>query len=478
MKTYFQRTSLLTLLLLHAGLNAEPVESFKLETHAYVFKNSDFQAVQIPASTTANQSRAVAFRSPATAQFDRETLSLEGRQFSWNGGQNTPGQFKPITIPVVSVTPEHPVSLLSVVPVQYLEKDATGALQVREIPSDSPEAPHWRLTFTLKTRERKGDDLSLICEVDVASVSARESLPGVTLAVGKPVIARFNEKLDLKVVPEEWSAFVVRAPNESNYSLLTLVKIAPEPKPAATAATAKSGGPMTAQEFAEFATYYYLHPQPEMIARAIESLGPNGFLDDRGDQYDRSFLQRANTCVGFFAEIFAANPDRVADWRKVIERRGQDRQVRVWLREALKLSQSGSLLDRERDGPHSWEDTNRFFGAFFASSNPLYLRKLVDRLESVDGSSKSLYRAAIEAVMLFAYNGPHHPIVRETLQAAREQASPRTRELIDDVLTKNVAALQKEFRVEHAEVPSSNSTANDSNLNPWGIPVPPPPPLW
>ena len=196
MRTTFQTLSLVTLLLLQTITAAETMERFKLETHSYVFKNNDFQSVKLPDSATTHQ-RSVVFRSPSTAQFDRETLSLDGGRFAWNGGQLPPSQFRPIAIPAVVLVPGQPVSLLSVVPVQYFEKDANGTLQVREIPKDSPDAPHWRLTFALKTKVGQGDDLGLACEVDVASVSARESLPGVTLPVGKPVIARFNEKLDL-----------------------------------------------------------------------------------------------------------------------------------------------------------------------------------------------------------------------------------------------------------------------------------------
>jgi hypothetical protein len=462
MKTTFQTLSLLTLLLLQTVTAAETMESFKLETHSYVFKNNDFQSVKLPDSATTHP-RSIDFRSPSTAQFDRETLSLDGGRFAWNGGQLAPSQFRPIAIPAVMLVPGQPVSLLSVVPVQYFEKDANGTLQVREISKDSPDAPHWRLTFTLKTTTKQGDDLGLACEVDVASVSARESLPGVTLPVGKPVIARFNEKLDLKVVPDEWSAFVVRSPNESNYSLLTLLKIARAVKPVESV---KSSGPMTAKEFAQFATFYYLRPQPELIARAIESLGSNQFLDNVGRQDNRKFLQRAQTCVGFFAEIFASNPDRVAEWQTMIERRGQDRDVRHWLREALKLSRSGPLLERGRPGPDSLEMADQFMGAFFASGNRAYLQKLVDGLQSLDSARYSLSRAGAGSMMLLAYNAPHHPLVRQTLEEARTHAGPRTRELVDHLLTNDLAALRKEHRLSPSDLDDYNrflNTIDDTN---------------
>jgi hypothetical protein len=462
MKPTFQTLSLITLLLLQTVMAAETNESFKLETHSFVFKNSDFQSVKLPDSAITNQ-RSVVFRSPSVAQFDRETLSLEGGRFGWNGGQLPPTQFRPIAIPAVNLIPGQPVSLLSVVPVQYFEKDANGTLQVREIPKDSPDAPHWRLTFTLKTRVGQRGDVGLLCEVDVASVGSRESLPGVTLPVGKPVIARFNEKLDLEVVPEEWSAFIVRAPNESNYSLLTLLKIG---RAAKSADTGRSTKPMSAEEFSQFATFYYQQPQPEMISRAIESLGSNRFLNPQGRQDNRQFLRRVYTCVGFFAEIFGSRPDRVTEWQALIERKGQDRNVRTWLRTALKLSRSGSLLAPEREGVDSLEMADMFVGAFFASGNPAYLRKLVDRLESVGSGSNALSRAAAGSMMLLAYNAPHHPLVRQTLEEARTQAAPRTRELINDILTKNLDTLRKELRLAQFDEDASSYSRASGNHDP------------
>ncbi len=473
MRTYFQTASLITLLLLQTGLKAETVESFRLETHAYVFKNSDFHSVTIPGSTATGQTLAAMFRSPATAQFDRETLALDGGRFAWNGGQTPPDRFSQITIPAVVLVPGKPVSLLSVVPVQYFEKDANGTLQVREIPGDSPDAPHWRLTFTLKTRAEIGDDLSLACEVDVASVSTRESLPGVTLAVGKPVLARFNEKLDLKVLPDEWSAFVVRAPNESDYSLLTLLKIGPEPKPGETA---KSNRLMTAQEFAQFATYYYQHPQPELITQAIESLGPSKFLDT-GNRNSNRYDPRGDTCVGFFAAVFAANPERVAEWRKVIDQGGLDGRTRSWMRKALKLSRPGLIREPEL-APNDFDalgTSYTLWGAFFASGNPAYLKKVVNLLRFED---ERLFYAGANAMVSLAYNAPHHPLVHETLLAARAEEGPSTRELIDHLLNKDLEAIRQEARNMRLSFTYNSHGGNSDSLttNPWGILPPSDPP--
>jgi len=51
---------------------------------------------------------------------------------------------------------------------------------------------------------------------------------------------------------------------------------------------------------------YYLHPQPELIGNLIDALYPSGFLQKRAN---------INPVVGFFSEIFAANPNRLPEWQ-------------------------------------------------------------------------------------------------------------------------------------------------------------------
>ena len=92
-----------------------------------------------------------------------------------------------------------------------------------------------------------------------------------------------------------------------------------------------AGRLMTAAELDIFSASYYLHPRPELVAAAIEALGPSGFMKDR-----------ARVFVGFFAEIFAANPGQMVEWRRLIGR--QDQPTRGWLRYALNLSRPGAIL--------------------------------------------------------------------------------------------------------------------------------------
>ena len=116
----------------------------------------------------------------------------------------------------------------------------------------------------------------------------------------------------------------------------------PEPGPAPAPAAPR----MTPQELDEFATYYYRQPRPELIPAAIEALGSSGFLDpatrDLGSPRPNG---RFWVFVGFFAEVFAANPDRVEEWRRV---GAKDWATRDCLQAAAKFRPGNEAANRGR----------------------------------------------------------------------------------------------------------------------------------
>ncbi|HUG10195.1 MAG TPA: hypothetical protein VMM36_04240 [Opitutaceae bacterium] len=456
--------------------------SYTLETEIYVFRNSEVRATGISADSALGEDGGVVFQSPAVVQFGEVSLSLDGSRFSWSSGMNPPDRFTRVETPNASLLSGKPVALLFTSPVQYLEKVADGSLQVREIPGDSPDAPHWRLSFKLKREADESGDFAMECEVDVASVISRESMPGVRLPVGKPVLARFNETLQLGLSAEEWSALVVRAPGDGDYTMVTLLRVLPGE------VLEKAGGSdqlMTAQEFVVFATYYYQNPQPKRIAHAIESLASNGFLESSvfrsssqvqvrtlpGDQLRVVAADQARMAivVGFWAKVFELNPEMMSQWKALIDRKGQDAKVQFWLRTALTVSQAGvkpGVPTKEFDGLNEGRIA---WGAFLASGDTSYLNALVNQLELIDASDPDSFRSGADAMTLLAYQVPHHPLVRQTLESARKDSSPRTRKLINDLLTKDFAAVQQQL----SEMQPSYQRPNvDFGLttNPQGLP--------
>jgi len=461
-------STLTALLLESAALKA--AESCNLETQFFVFRNAEVRSISLPETAQKAGPETVVFQSPAKAHFDETVLSLDGAEFSWGESKSPPDRLSPIETPSVVLPVGRPVSLLSAVAVQYLEKDAEGNLEVREIPKNSPDAPHSRFTFSVSEDVAPNERLRVVCDVDLASVKARENLDGVALPVGKPVLARFSQVFEMSVRGSEWSAFLVQSPGGGDHSLLTLLRILP-----VRSAEEPTGSDrlMSGEEFAVFATYYYQNPQPELVSRAIASLGSNKLLENNDRPISRQFLQRADTCVGFFAAVFAANPERVQVWQSQISKSGLGGQTRGLLLRALQLTQPGAILAIGQDVRRSQNPSDVFWGAFMASGDPVYVRKIVDRFELVDSSNRWSYQMGADSILLLAFHAPHHPLVKETLGAVRSDVGPRVRGLIDDVLTKEYASLRRDVRALATFY--SDSPMPEPQHYPWGVPLPDPP---
>jgi len=465
----FPLMSALVALLPLLGANLDASDAIQLETNIYVFKRSDFTAIKIPQATGASEARLAIF-SDGVAQFDDETLSLEGTQFTWSGGQNPPNRFTLIGAPSTSLVGGKQFTLVSAVPVQYAEKRGDGTLKIREIPADSPDAPHFRVTFTLLPQPAASQDLRVSCLLDIATIASRTKVSGVALEVGKPVLAQFNDKIELTLRPAEWSAFALQSPNGSDYNLLMLLKATPESGAAVVSAGKKDARFMTAEEIAQFATFYYQHPEPDLIARMLESLGPSKFFPSSKSSADE--LHRAFKAIGFIAEIFSANPNRVAEWRKIIDGPGQNKDTRFWLNLAFDPHRPTVLINpRSGDSDHLvFVSTDYLWGAFFASGNREYLRLLVDRLAWIadHGSAQPLEGA--DVMVSLAYNAPYHPLVRQTLEESRQKASRATRALIDDLLVNDLPTVRRKARGfvdNRTDFP--DYPYNSSYDHPWGI---------
>lgn len=431
--------ALILVALLPLSLNLAAVEAYRLDLTVYVFNRGDFQTVELAEGEATSGTYGTIMRAPVTLQFDDDALTLEGSAYSWSGGARAPDWITQMGVPAMIMTPGKPLSVMSASPVQYLEPQPDGSLQVRQIPGNSPDAPHCRFGFTIGPAAAGGRELPLACDLDIATLAARAKVPGVALEVGKPVLARFTRKLDLMVRADEWTALLLPAPNGSDYQMLLLVKAAPAPegsaptKPAPAAGAAArppATGVWSAEDLDRFAVYYYQHPQPELIGRAIESLGASGFLQDR----DMVF-------TGFFAQVFAAHPDRVAEWRKIADR--QDRPVRALFRKVRTLAKPDGWITL---GDHSIAGNDLLWGAFFASGNPAYLRSLAALMPYIDDDTLPLFWVGATAKWSLARNAAEHPLVRTTLGAYRPEANFRTGQLIDDVLTKDLEAIRSEIR--------------------------------
>jgi len=172
---------------------------------------------------------------------------------------------------------------------------------------------------------------------------------------------------------------------------------------------------MSADELSSFVESYYLQPKPERIAGAIASLGPSGYAQ-----------KPAWGFVTFFSEVFAAHPEQLSKWKKIIAR--QDKTVRDFLQFSLNLIQSGGPLSLKE---HSPQVNDMYWGAFFASGHPAYVRRLIDELMYCDErQDMQLFLSGATAKWSLLSNAKSHPLVRQILAQAKNDADPKLREIL------------------------------------------------
>jgi hypothetical protein len=187
----------------------------------------------------------------------------------------------------------------------------------------------------------------------------------------------------------------------------------------------------TPQAVGDFCQTYYLRPRPELIAGLIDALHRTGSLEKEA---------AIPPLVAFFSEVFAANPDKVSQWQVLIEK--QDEQTKAALERALSLRKAGGVLKLEG---HSAELNDMYWGAFFASGKPDYLRKLVGQLRYVDERNDfSLFMTGVSAEWSLASNAQSHILVRSTLETAKVNSDRRTQELIGELLAQGPTRVKQE----------------------------------
>jgi hypothetical protein len=188
----------------------------------------------------------------------------------------------------------------------------------------------------------------------------------------------------------------------------------------------------TIDDVGGFMKAYYLHPQPNRIGDVIDALDPTGFLKRP---------TTANVVIGFFSEIFAANPNRLPEWQSHIAK--QDDQTRRTLEQALAVSKSGGVLNNSR---HSAGLNDACWAAFFATGNPKFVDKIIDELRYFDErNDEGLFFSGATAKWSLASNARDQPAVRSAIENAKVTADKRTRELITELLSEDPVRIKQEI---------------------------------
>jgi len=218
--------------------------------------------------------------------------------------------------------------------------------------------------------------------------------------------------------------------------LVALTTCAANPAPS----SAVQGLPrlVTPQDFDDFMGRYYLNPQPDLIGDAIGAVETTHVLQ---------LLTATGPVTAFFSEVFLVNPSRIAEWEQIIDR--QPETTRQTLRRALSWSRSGGVSRMEEVSP---ENNDLYWGAFFASGNPVYVKKLLQRVPLSDEREDfRTWATGATAKWSLASNAQQHPRVRAILEGERQGAGSRMREIIEDLLTGDPERFKKEMTETYAK---------------------------
>ena len=206
-------------------------EAVKIETVLYLFKSKSIPTIDLSKALHGQapfSGGGIVVTPPATIVFDGEALVL-GAGYTWNGGQVVPPRFSEMITPTIIALVGQPATIRIAVPVQFLEKMPDGSLQVREIARDSADAPRYQLTFTAQPTtdapQGYGYDLTVKCQMDIATMQGREKIPGIDLDVGRPITARFDKSVEFWSKKGEWFGIMAGQKESGDYTLLILLKV-------------------------------------------------------------------------------------------------------------------------------------------------------------------------------------------------------------------------------------------------------------
>ena len=188
----------------------------------------------------------------------------------------------------------------------------------------------------------------------------------------------------------------------------------------------------TPEEFDKFVNKYYQEPHPERIAGAMVTLTSSGVLQ---------IPEALGVITGFFSEVFLTNPARLAEWQPVIDK--QPGFGKSLLDSAMAWSKAGGVLQLAGRPPQM---SHFYWGAFFASANPAYVKKLVELAGlAAEQNDPALWTLGSEAKYSLAMNSRRHDVLRSILEEQKRTADKPTRDLIDQILNRDPGRMQREM---------------------------------
>ena len=205
----------------------------------------------------------------------------------------------------------------------------------------------------------------------------------------------------------------------------------------------------------DWMAHYYLNPQPDRVAEALREVEKQGLFDNDNVQAPPS---------GFFAEVFRANPARVADWVKPY--RGiPDRHIiysALWMAnsketkaaletlakaatpeegkrlQALALSDPPTTQSMSIDSPASLD---YLWGAFMASGSEAPVLRIIGQMKRANAKgyiAETLIGGA--AQWSVSANARQHQKVHSIVVASVATSDAETKELLKGI----IASIERE----------------------------------
>ena len=199
----------------------------------------------------------------------------------------------------------------------------------------------------------------------------------------------------------------------------------------------------------EWMAYYYLNPEPDKIALALETITSKGFFENDDVQAPLS---------GFFSEVFIANPKRISAWvepyigvskRHILysalwaSNSTQGRAALERMAKAESPEQAKKIRSLLASPPPTVESMSinspaaldYLWGHFMASGSVAPVNRIIDQMKLADSKGN------VEAMLIggaaqwsVSANARQHKKVLEIVKARSGTADPQTKKLLNKIL--------------------------------------------
>jgi len=203
------------------------------------------------------------------------------------------------------------------------------------------------------------------------------------------------------------------------------------------------------QDLERWMAYYYLNPQPDNVALALQTIKSKGFFENNDVQAPLS---------GFFSEVFSAHPEKINTWiepyigipkRHILysalwtSNTTQSRAALERMAKAVSPEEAKQIRSLLASSPPTVDSMlinspaalDYLWGRFMASGSVAPVNRIIDQMKLVNSKGN------IEAMLIggaaqwsVSANARQHKKVLEIVKARAGAADPQTKKLLNEIL--------------------------------------------